>query len=139
MSFKLVAVTPLGEIINRDVEELQVLGEKGWLTIYENHESLITTLYPAAIHYKSKLHQYDVAMTSGILEIDNNTKTATIIADALFYKNQINYQMVSELLANAKKRLANAKARSERSELQLKIAEQEAKILLMSLPGRKRI
>lgn len=139
MSFKLIATTPLGEFINREIEELQVKSEVGWLTIYQGHESLITTLDPAAITYKTKLHEYNLAMTSGVLEIDNKTNTARIIADALFYKNQINYNQVNEILSNARKRLEKAKARQERNELLAKIAEQEAKILLTSLPGRKRI
>ncbi len=139
MGFHLIAVTPLGEFINRDIEELQVKSELGWLTIYENHESLITTLDPAAITYRTKLHEYNLAMTSGVLEIDSSTNTVKIIADALFYKTQIDYQLANEMLSNAKRRLANTQAKRERETLLQKIAEQEAKIILTSLPGRKRI
>ena len=78
-------------------------------------------------------------MTSGVLEIDSSTNTVKIIADALFYKTQIDYQLANEMLSNAKRRLANTQAKRERETLLQKIAEQEAKIILTSLPGRKRI
>lgn len=139
MSIHLKVVTPLGTFIDRDIEYLSVKSTEGWLGIMNGHADLVVTLEPAAIYFRTVYHVYDLAMTSGVMEVDHNRNEIRIVADAMFYKDQINHQVVTELLSNAKKRLHEANSREEKKYLLQKIAEQEAKIKLLNLPGRKRL
>lgn len=135
----LKVITPLGIIIDRDIEELQIKSSVGWLAILPGHADLVTPLRPAVAHLKTKLHVYDLVLTKGVMTIDHKNDAILIVADALFYKNQIDYKVASDLLENARRRLNEVKNRREKRDILLVIAEQEAKIALLDLPGRKRI
>lgn len=136
----LQVVTPLGIVIDRDgVDKLNIKSSTGWLEILPGHEDLITPLVPAVFHYTTSMHIYDLVITNGVMNIENKTDSVTIIADATFYKNQIDYKVVTELLENAEKRLKSANNRRSISDIQSEISEQRAKLNLLNYPGKKRI
>lgn len=139
MSIRLKVVTPLGIFIDREIEYLSVKSSEGWLGILPGHANLVVPLEPAAIYFKTDFHVYDLAMTQGVMEVDREKNEINIVADAMFYKNQINYDVVTELLENAKKRLREVDSTEEKKHLLERIAEQEAKIKLLNLPGRSRL
>lgn len=134
----LVIITPSGTFLDRSgVTYLEVKGTEGMLGIMPGHSPFVTTLLPAAIVFKTKLHRYDLAMSEGILYVDY--RRATILADAAFFKNQIDYLQTRELLNNAIRRLKDSKEKEESKRLAREIETQEAKLKLQELDGRVRL
>lgn len=87
--------------------------------------------------FKTEMHKYDMAMSEGIIYVDFSK--VTILADAAFFKNQIDFKLVKELLANAKERLAVAKEKEEAKKIEDEINIQEIKLSLENLAGRERL
>lgn len=136
MSLKIV--TPSGTFLDRGgVTYLEVKGSEGVLGIMPGHSPFITTLVPAAIIFKTEYHRYDVAMSEGILFVRDDG--VTILADAAYFKNQIDYIKAKKLLANALKRLKENREKDDVRRLRAQIATEEAKISLETLPGRIRL
>lgn len=134
----LVIITPNGTILDREgVTYLEVTGSEGILGILPGHAPFVTTLVPAAITFKTKRHEYNLAMSEGVLRIEFNK--VTIIADAVFYKNQIDYKLAKELIANAQARLKDISQRDEARKLAREIAFEQAKLKLETMDGRSRL
>ena len=107
------------------------------LGIMPGHSPFVTTLAPSPIMFKTEMHKYDMAMSEGIIYVDFSK--VTILADAAFFKNQIDFKLVKELLANAKERLAVAKEKEEAKKIEDEINIQEIKLSLENLAGRERL
>ena len=137
-TMKLTIITPNGTILDREgVTYLEVKGTEGMLGIMPGHSPFVTTLAPSPIMFKTEMHKYDMAMSEGIIYVDFSK--VTILADAAFFKNQIDFKFVKELLANAKERLAVAKEKEEAKKIEDEINIQEIKLSLENLAGRERL
>lgn len=134
----LVIITPNGTILDRvGVTYLEVTGSEGILGILPGHAPFVTTLVPAAITFKTKRHEYNLAMSEGVIRVDFDK--VTIIADAVFYKNQIDYKLTKELINNAQARLKDTLQRDEARKLAKEIALGQAKLKLENMGGRIRL
>ncbi|MBD3217332.1 MAG: ATP synthase F1 subunit epsilon [candidate division Zixibacteria bacterium] len=102
--FKLSIVSPERVLYEDDVESLVAPGIDGYLGILTNHAPLITSLTTGKIeirdvHKKEKI----AAISQGFLEVSNNT--ATILADAVEFAEEIDLSRAESALDRAKKRL----------------------------------
>ena len=102
--FKLSIVSPERVLYEDEVESLVAPGIDGYLGILSNHAPLITSLVAGKIeirdaHKKEKM----AAISQGFLEVSSNT--ATILADAVEFVEEIDISRAEEALARAEKRL----------------------------------
>ena len=121
-TMKLTIITPNGTILDREgVTYLEVKGTEGMLGIMPGHSPFVTTLAPSPIMFKTEMHKYDMAMSEGIIYVDFSK--VTILADAAFFKNQIDF----------------AKEKEEAKKIEDEINIQEIKLSLENLAGRERL
>jgi len=102
--FKLSIVSPEKVLYEDMVESLIVPGSAGYLGILSNHAPLITSLKAGKVeirdaHKKGRI----AALSGGFLEVSNNT--ATILADAVEFAEEIDLARAESALNRALERL----------------------------------
>jgi F-type H+-transporting ATPase subunit epsilon len=102
--FKLSIVSPERVLYEDDVESLVAPGIDGYLGILSNHAPLITSLVTGKIeirdtHKKEKI----AAISQGFLEVSSNT--ATILADAVEFAEEIDLSRAESALKRAEERM----------------------------------
>ena len=102
--FKLSIVSPEKVLYEDDVESLIAPGIDGYLGILSNHAPLITSLGTGKIEIRD-VHKKEktAAISHGFLEVSNNT--ATILADAVEFVEEIDLSRAESALKRAEERL----------------------------------
>lgn len=102
--FKLSIVSPEKTLYEDDVESLVAPGVDGYLGILSNHAPLITSLASGKLEIRDSAKMEKIASISGgFLEVSNNT--ATILADAVEFVEEIDLSRAQDALQRAEERL----------------------------------
>ncbi|HDS01867.1 MAG TPA: ATP synthase F1 subunit epsilon [candidate division Zixibacteria bacterium] len=102
--FKLSIVSPERVLYEDDVESLVAPGIDGYLGILSNHAPLITSLVTGRIEIRDA-HKIEkiAAISQGFLEVSGNT--ATILADAVEFVEEIDLSRAESALKRAEERV----------------------------------
>ena len=102
--FNLSIVTPEKIFYEDKVESLIAPGSLGYLGILTNHAPLLTGLVPGKITTKDQENKKQFLATSGgFLEVLKNQ--VTILADAVEFASEIDFQRAQRALERAKQKL----------------------------------
>jgi F-type H+-transporting ATPase subunit epsilon len=102
--FRLSIVSPERILYEDDVQSLIVPGSEGYLGILSNHAPLISALKVGSVRIKGKDNTERVlAVTGGFIEVSNNT--ATILADAIEFVEEIDLERAKSALQKAQELL----------------------------------
>lgn len=117
--FKLSIVSPERILYEDEIRSLIVPGSEGYLGVLSNHAPLIATLKVGKITIKDETDiEKILAISGGFIEVSGNT--ATILADAVEFVEEIDLQRAKDALARAQEVLnlevsAEEKARAQHS------------------------
>lgn len=102
--FKLSIVSPEKTLYEDEVESLVAPGTDGYLGVLSNHAPLITSLAAGKLEIRDSGKKERIASISGgFLEVSNNT--ATILADAVEFVEEIDLSRAQDALKRAEDRL----------------------------------
>lgn len=107
--FTLSIVTPEKVFFEGQIESLSVPGTEGYLGILSHHAPLITALKPGLIEFRDD--QSDIrlmAVSGGFLEVSDNI--ATLLADAVEFADQIDFERAEAAFKRARESLVAARA-----------------------------
>lgn len=130
MTLHLEIITPEKIAYQDDVDEVVVPSVGGQLTLLPNHVPILTKIAPGELMVKKQGKEQFLAITSGFLELSNNS--ISILADYAVRSEEINIQKAKEAQERAKKRMeekgtdrdfAEAEALFKRTLLELKVAQ----------------
>jgi len=119
--FTLSIVTPEKVFFEGQIESLSVPGTEGYLGVLSHHAPLITALKPGLIEFRDD--QSDIklmAVSGGFLEVSDNI--ATLLADAIEFADQIDFERAEAALKRARESLIAARAGAG----EIDVAEAEA-------------
>lgn len=121
--FTLSIVTPEKVFFEGQIDSLSVPGTEGYLGVLSHHAPLITALKPGLIEFRDD--QSDVrlmAVSGGFLEVSDNT--ATLLADAVEFTDQIDLERAEAAFKRAGESLIAARAGAG----EIDVAEAEAAV-----------
>lgn len=102
--YTLTIVTPEEVVFEDEVVSIVAPGSEGYLGILTDHAPLITALVPGKLTVKDKGGKESVfSLSGGFLEVSNNV--ATVLADAVEPKEEIDVERARQALERAKERL----------------------------------
>ncbi len=107
--FTLSIVTPEKVFFEGQIESLSVPGTEGYLGILSHHAPLITALKPGLIEFRDDRSDVRLmAVSGGFLEVSDNT--ATLLADAVEFADQIDFERAEAAFKRARESLIAARA-----------------------------
>lgn len=103
--FKLSVVTPEKVVFEQDVRSIVAPGSEGYLGVLTNHAPLITALTPGILKVvDSEQMTSEYCVSGGFLEVSGNV--ATVLADAIESKEEIDLERARDAEKRARERLA---------------------------------
>jgi F-type H+-transporting ATPase subunit epsilon len=83
VSIELVVVTPEGEALSQQAEQVVLPGEAGEFGVLESHERFLTPLLPGAMEIKESGGSKWAAISSGFAEVDGSRVVVLVDSCAL--------------------------------------------------------
>ena len=76
MTLKIISAEDI--LFQGEVDAVTLPGSKGSFTVLNHHASLISTLTPGKIAYEQQGDWHDVAISGGLVDVDNNVVSVCI-------------------------------------------------------------
>lgn len=103
MSIELVVVTPEGEALSQNVDQVVLPGESGEFGVLESHERFLTPLSPGAMEIKESGGSKWAAISSGFAEVDGSR--IVVLVDSCAIGSDIDRSAVESERAEAESAL----------------------------------
>lgn len=126
---RLVIVTPYGQVLSEDVEEVTAPGSEGEFGVFPGHMPFFTTLKIGILTYKKDGQTYYVFINSGYAEVTHDK--VIITADSAERAEDIDLERAIKAKERAEERLrkmeeidvARATAALERATMRIQLAQ----------------
>jgi F-type H+-transporting ATPase subunit epsilon len=126
---RLEIVTPYGQILGEDVDEIATSGSEGDFGVLPGHVNFITTLKIGMLTYRKGNETRFVFINSGYAEV--SPEKVTILADSAEVSEEIDVERAKSAMKRAEERLrqqeqidvARATAALERATIRVQLAE----------------
>ena len=126
---RLEIVTPYGQILGEDVDEIATSGSEGDFGVLPGHVNFITTLKIGMLTYRKGNEMKFVFINSGYAEV--GPEKVTILADSAEISEDIDVERAKAAMKRAEERLrqqekidvARATAALERATIRVQLAE----------------
>lgn len=138
---KLVLITLNGEKLNRDVYEVQIPTASGEISVYDNHEPLVTIASPGVLEVRVNKDDPDTAketfaINGGAVQIQDSV--VRVLVDEAESAEEIVEQEAQEALERAKELRANAKNSVDISEAEAMMNRASVRLKVAGLRRRRR-
>ncbi len=128
---RLEIVTPYGQIMGEDVDEIATSGSEGDFGVLPGHVNFITTLKIGMLTYRKGNEMKYVFINSGYAEVGPDK--VTILADSAEVSEEIDVERAKAAMQRAEERLrhqdkidvARATAALERATIRVQLAEKK--------------
>ena len=106
-------VSPERQLVSEAVDEVQINGADGDMTVMANHAPLITTLRPGLVRVSSSKGATEYVVTGGFAEIDG--ESISVLAEQAVAREDMTQEQMTAMVDEATERL-NAVKESDESE-----------------------
>lgn len=76
MTLKIISSSDV--VFEGTVDSVNLPGQKGSFTVLNHHASLVSTLVPGEIRYVADGQEHTVAISGGIVDVDNNVVSVCV-------------------------------------------------------------
>ncbi|HXF29215.1 MAG TPA: ATP synthase F1 subunit epsilon [Chlamydiales bacterium] len=134
MKLKLEIITPEKVVLSEEVDSITIPTQSGEITVLPEHENLVSNIGSGELIYKKNGKDTVLAITGGVLEI--NEELVTILAEHAISPQDIQVNKAKEAREKAEKLMKEnlnehdlrlAEAEQKKALLELKIAEKYRK------------
>jgi F-type H+-transporting ATPase subunit epsilon len=127
----LEVVTPYGQVMSEEVDEVVAAGTEGEFGVLPGHVSFVTTLKVGMLTYKSEGKSRYVFINSGYSEVTSDS--VMVLADSAERSEDIDVERAKEAMRRAEERLKKEEERDfirseaalERAVMRVQVAEKE--------------
>ncbi len=127
----LEVVTPYGQVMSEEVDEVVAAGTEGEFGVLPGHVSFVTTLKVGMLTYKSEGKSRYVFINSGYSEVTSDR--VMVLADSAERSEDIDVERAKEAMRRAEERLKKEEERDfirseaalERAVMRVQVAEKE--------------
>lgn len=121
MKFRLVILTPYKKYLDSEVESLSLNTNNGEITIYANHENLISNVEISDLKLiiNGKINHY--AISDGVIEIKHKQNTAILLVSSIESSNEIDIDRAMQSEKDARKLILSAQTVKELSNAEMKL------------------
>ena len=113
-SIRLKVITPRKIVIDKQINSVTVPTADGEITILPRHTHLFSLLVEGIVKIKSTGNEDDLAIGGGYLE--TNGKTVTVLVSRAYGQNEIDRNLTSKAVEEAKHILSKSTDEKERAE-----------------------
>lgn len=126
--FSIEILSPEGEILKDNIDEVILPSEQGQISILANHAPLFAKLAEGEIIVKKNNKEIYIAITGGFLEVNKNT--VNVLADYAVRSENIESKKAEEAKKHAEEIL---KQKEKLSEIDFSLAEKELQRSILEL------
>ena len=121
MNFKLVILTPYKKYFDSNVESLSLNTNNGEITIYANHENLISNVEISDLKLKinGRIHHY--AISEGVIEVKHDENKAILLLSSIESSDEIDIERAIQSEKDARKLILSAQTVKELSNAEMKL------------------
>jgi F-type H+-transporting ATPase subunit epsilon len=130
VALELVVVTPSGEALSQEIEQVVLPGEAGDFGVLESHERFLTPLQRGPMQIISSKGTEWAALSSGFAEVDGSR--VVVLVDACVMADEVDHAATETRRAEAADALAalapGEESAGERARLELVVARAELEL-----------